>query len=302
MSLIRGLAKLAINRWGYEIRRAPSRGKVHFAKDGSDPVTFEYLPRQRGYTIFGVLIEDVRAFDPICLPLTETLHPFVPASLAALEVDESPDTQVAGILDRYYAKVQPVSALDVLDLEPADAPGLVGAAPTDYVMPWAHVTPDEIRNSRQRVAAFEGLQNGFSVDPSDGMTTFGPVKSAKLAMEALRISRLARSVKTKGFLGLGGREPLQVCALRRDKECRWLVQHGQHRFAMAAALGIEKVPAQVTQVIRREDAAYWPNVVNGSYTAAGAEKLFDRLFAGTPARVAAAWISARLDTAAVDHL
>ncbi len=302
MALIRSLAKLAINRLGYEVRRAPSRGKVHFAKDGSDPVTFEYHPRKRGYTIFDVLIEDVRAFDPICLPLAGTLHPFVPASLAALEAADATNTRVSDILDQYYAVVQPASALDVLDLEPDDAPGLVGAAPTDYVMPWTHVTPEEIRSSRQRVAVFEGLQNGFSVDPSDGMTTFGPVKPAKLSMEALRISRLARSVKAKGFLGLGGREPLQVCALRRDQECRWLIQHGQHRFAMAAAMGIEKVPAQVTQVIRREDAAYWPNVVNGSYTAAGAAKLFDRLFAGTPARIADAWISSRMDSAEGDHL
>ncbi len=209
-------------------------------------------------------------------------------------------SQISSI--EYYAKVQPVSALEVLDLEPADAPGLVGAAPTDYVMPWAHVTPEEIRISRQRVAVFEGLQNGFSVDPSDGMTTFGPVKPAKLSMEALRIKRLAQSVKTKGFLGLGGREPLQVCALRRDRECRWLVQHGQHRFAMAAALGIEKVPAQVTQVIRREDAAFWPNVVNGSYTAAGAEKLFDRFFAGTPAQAAATWISYRMKKTASEQV
>jgi hypothetical protein len=104
--------------------------------------------------------------------------------------------------------------------------------------------------------------------------------------------RLLNSFNTRGFYGFDPRAPLQVAALRQGKEYRWLIKSGQHRFATAAAFQMEVLPAMVTEIIRREDASFWPQVVRGVITETGAKLVFDRIFNGVPAGVCAAWIDA----------
>jgi hypothetical protein len=109
---------------------------------------------------------------------------------------------------------------------------------------------------------------------------------------------LLSSVRRRGFSPAFFEEPLKVIGLRRGDIYRWSTESGQHRFAMAGAVGLDTVPARVLGVVRREDARYWPQVVNGTFSIAGAEQVFDRIFDARPARVCASWIAAQ--TALVD--
>jgi hypothetical protein len=47
-----------------------------------------------------------------------------------------------------------------------------------------------------------------------------------------------------------------------------------------SGLGIKECHFRVNSLIRREDAAFWPNVVNGLYTINEALMVFDMVFLG----------------------
>lgn len=292
MEFARALAKILFNRLGYDVRRAPYSGSSHVAAEGADPVTYEYDPAKRGHVMFDVSLDDVRGLDPICFALNGRGHPFTAAFRAALVASEG--ERLATIeqqLRAYYEAVEPECALDVVDLRASRAPGLAGVEPAFYKLPWTAKSAEEIRIRRRRTAIVEGMQNGVAADVSHGLTNFGPATDRKIALETSRIARLSKSFAAKGFVPFQKGNPLQVGGLRSNGKYRWAVTHGQHRFALAAAASIATVPAQIVLLVRREDASYWPGVLDGTYTEAGALEYFDRIFEGRPARIAEPWLA-----------
>ena len=299
MSVLRALAKITINRFGYDVRRVESSAKVHVAGPKFDPITVEYQLNRRGHVLFDVALTDMRAFGALALPLRSDCHPFVLAIARALADtdDETARATIKGVVRDYYETVQPASAIDMLGIDPDAAPGLRDAAPgsVDHfidasVLPWSGRAPAEIRELRRRTATFEGLQHGARSCLEDGVTAFGPVTEKKVTLEVDRLLKLLKSVRSRGFTRHDPRSPLQISALRRGEEYRWLIHSGQHRFAAAAAFAVETLPAMVTHVIRGDDAPYWPQVVSGIFTEAGATAIFDRIFDGSPAPVCEPWI------------
>lgn len=294
MEVARALAKILFNRLGYDVRRAPRPGSFHAAAAGADPVTYEYDPARRGHAMFEVSLADVRGLDPICFALNGNAHPFIAAFNAAREVGANARSKAVGeVLRSYYDKVQPKSALDVVDLKKSEAPGLAGEEPAFYKMPWAAKSDEEIRVRRRRTALVEGMQNGVFANVAHGLTNFGPVTERKIALEASRIALLYESFAKNGFVPIQRGNPLQVGALRNGEDYRWTIYHGQHRFALAAAAAIKTVPAQIVLLVRRDDARFWPGVIDGTYTQAGALEYFDRIYEGRPARIAQPWLKDR---------
>lgn len=303
--MLRQLARLALNHLGYDVRRVASPASVHVPEAGADPITFEYMPQRRGHAVFEIPVEDARAFQSLALPLTPQCHPFVLAFRSALweQGDEAARSSIEGILRAYYERVCPTSAAEVLGVSAEEAPGLGGVGPHSQLLPWTGTSLGEEIQRFQRIARFEGLQNGFVTHVRDGLTSFGPVRPAKLTLEVARLYRLVASVKSRGFIRFDRRSPLEVAAIRSGNQYKWVINSGQHRFAMAAALEIGSVPAIVTEVIRREDAAHWPQVVSGVFSERGALSVFDRMFDGSPAPVCETWIrslDARRDSNVAD--
>lgn len=300
MSVIRALAKIALNRFGYDVRRVASSPDVPVAEPGTDPITVEYQLNRRGFVPFDVPLQDARGFGALALQLRPECHPFVRAcSLAMAKTEKNAaKATVEDVMRDYYAAVRPASAFEMLGISPHEAPGLRQAAPGSLdhfidasVLPWSGRAPAEIRELRQRTATFEGLQHGMRSRLEDGVTAFGPVSERKLMLEVERLLKLLKSVRSRGFVRHDPRAPLQVTALRRAESYRWLIQSGQHRFAAAAAFGVTSLPAMVTHVIRDEDARFWPQVASGLFTEAGATAVFNRMFDGLPGPACEVWIA-----------
>lgn len=298
MAVLRSLMKIAINHFGYDVRRIASPATIHIAPAGTDPISFEYVRTLRGYAVLEIASSDVRAFHALALPLRSDSHPFVKAAeLARQQPSEGlSKARIENVLTEYYEKVRPASASEVLDLTYDHLPGLRDCPPSSddhpidpSFLPWGR-SPAEVKEGQRRCAKYEGIQNGRIADVSDGVTGFGPVSPAKLSLEVSRLSRLIASVKSRGFVAFDPRNPLQVSAFRREGEYRWVIASGQHRFATAVAFGVEAMPAMVTDVVRREDARYWPQVVNGHFTEAGALSVFDRIFDGIPSSICNDWM------------
>lgn len=291
--MYRVLIRQALNHFGYDVRRVPRASKLKIAGPEADPVTFEYDPLCRGHVVFEIFVSATRGFQGLALPFDCDIHPFKQAIARALGEDSAEDRRlsVQATLSTYYEHVCPTAAIDTVDLAETDAPGLRGVPAFSHLLPWSAQDVSEITRGRAKSIRLEGIQNGVLSSIEQGVTSFGPVDEAKLTLEVERLCGLIDSVRSRGFLPHQSESPMKVAALRRDGVNRWMIESGQHRFAMAAALGVAAVPAMVLRVIRREDAPYWPQVVNGTFTRKGAEKVFDRMFEGRPATVCNDWIA-----------
>lgn len=251
-----------------------------------DPVTYSYFIDLRHVPTFPVDVRDVRlgvmgfAYDKAAA------NPFVLAFGKA--AGDGAAAGVEAVLSSYYEAVRPASACEAMGLTERDAPGLARLPAHLCVAPWGTESIEQ-RDRRTRMwTAKDGLANRTMVTARDGLTAFGPVSPRKLDLEVKRTLKLAASMREKGYLD-GGFDPPEVFGLRVDGDYRWIVIRGQHRFGACAAFGIDTVPARVTKIVRREDAAEWPHVVGGTYTIEGALKVFDRLFDARPPGCASAW-------------
>lgn len=289
---LRYLALRSIRSLGYDIRKVADPSGLEIEDAGTDPLTLEYNGAKRGHAIFMIRLDDCRGFHALGLPLDPARHPFVRALKAVLDDwrAESAAETIRGLLADYYSRVTPANALEVLDLDAQQAPGLLGVPALGFLFPWQERGVEALIASRNRSLAYLAMRHGRLSDARDGYTFFGPCGEGLIALEARRLAALARSVRENGFNPFVRNSPIKVIGMRRDGEMKWLIEEGQHRFAMGGALNVPKIPAVMTMIVRREDAVYWPQVVNGTFGVDGAIALFDRLFDGQSARVAGRWI------------
>lgn len=288
----RFLAVRAIRSLGFDIRRVANPAKLPIEPSGTDPVTLEYCLSKRGYAILDIPLEQCRAFHSLGLRLRREDHPFVRAFEKALNSPTAVEAkaEIEKVLGSYYDSVRPNSAVEMVGLSEDQVPGLRQVAPIGYVLPWWESSIDETTRGREKSLNYVAKRVRINTPVDGGHTFFGPVPPARLAVQVLRLYHLLASVRSRGFHPFARDFPTKVVALRQNGLCRWLIEEGQHRFALGAALGVRSIAAVVTSVVRREDAEYWPQVVRGVFTEAGALTSFDRIFEGIPAPACRGWI------------
>jgi hypothetical protein len=268
----------------------------------ADPITFQYLSDLKIIPRLILDLSQTRAGIMGFLYRPASAHPLAKAFQAAKNETTKNDriNAVRSILDEFYGMVQPASALEIVDLTGDEAPGLVGIPLYSWVMPWSERSIEDTAAHRRISLEEEGIAKRTFVSIEDGATLFGPVTGKKLNLEVARISDLAESIIASGFQSNLG-HPIEVIGMRAEGKYRWFVVQGQHRLAACAAFNIHKVPARVLRIIRRDDVEHWPHVVAKTFTAAGALKCFDRLFAGNVSACAASWSAFARASGKVEH-
>ena len=272
--------KRLLSRFGLELRRIPTAGAQR--PDWlTHPVTADYLPGYRGTFVTEITIRDARGLHVRGLPF-DMRHPFVAAATAGLTAptEAAVDDRVRASLARDYDTFQPASALEVVGLSPDMAPGLADRPAQACLLPWSERTVDETLRGRAVAMREAGLQYGVTLSMEDGLTAFGPATPAKLDLETRRLVKLIRSVRADGFAPFDPAAPMKASALRAGNVLRWQIEEGHHRIPVAVAFGLQTVPVMVTQIIRQEEAEFWPRVADRTFTPDGATKIFDRIFAG----------------------
>jgi hypothetical protein len=208
-------------------------------------------------------------------------HPFV-----ATVIDGSLGRYAGSPLEEYYRRFQPVTAAEAIGLSPERAPGLADRPNAAYVMPWSDSDPLERLKKVQKWAIKEARQYGVNLDHHHGYSAFGPVSLEKGELEIMRLRNLCQSMLRSGYLrddsangDVGGR-----LLVGQDDEI-WCINidGGQHRVAVAAALGMTRIPMRISLVpIKSEEVESWQQVRNGVFTTDGALELFDRIMDGRP--------------------
>jgi hypothetical protein len=113
-----------------------------------------------------------------------------------------------------------------------------------------------------------------------GVQHWGPSSSEKIEAEIFKFGKLFDSIRMNGFTDFpsnrGGFVEVDVL-MNRTGDWSWMVEQGQHRVMMCAALDIAEINIRVRRVLTEESIEYFPYVVNGLYSVDEAEKIFHRI-------------------------
>lgn len=181
-------------------------------------------------------------------------------------------------LDDWFSAMAPRTVGDVLGL-PATTPYLAGH-PVTATYPWSDRSPREARQDRHVCMTTEAAENGLaSWNLADGWRSFGPASDRLLDLELGRLIRTYDSISRNGFDQ--SHSTLLGRVFQRDDDIVIMPFHGWHRIACLLTLGAQTLPMRFSReepVVRRSEAAWWPNVVNGLFTVHQARHVFDRHF------------------------
>ncbi|WP_201173835.1 hypothetical protein [Halorhodospira halophila] len=171
------------------------------------------------------------------------------------------------------------SAAELLSLPDHDI--LTRQPPWAALLPWQEHNLDQWKEKVSRSVRTENKREGYDLDVTTGGWAWtGPVNDEKVQIESRRLYRVFFSILENGYkrsAAPGGDPPVSIL-LREDDEWRWQPHTNQHRLCVLSALGYSEVPVRVKRIVRREDAPYWPNVVNGFYSKKQALQIFDDIF------------------------
>lgn len=216
-------------------------------------------------------------------------HPYVVAARAAT-TSRDPGKAVRTILTRYYTLVRPATTAAWLDI-PADLGSVLAVGrPAPAFLPWTMRSLDEHLVREEQIARAENDLHGLDEGTTAGCKAFGPMSTAKIAIET---DRLLRIVEAIGRQGLDHRRPdyiLFATILVADGEWRWMARGGTHRAAIASPLGIDPIPMRVGSIVRRDEVDLWPQVIAGRFQREVALQVFDRLFERRSPAVVVPWL------------
>lgn len=195
-------ARRLLRPLGLELTRVGTTAEWLEGFEPEDPVTYQYFTELRHAPPFWIKLADA-CFGIMAFPFDRaSVHPFMLAFQRAYEAASDADSIAAArsTLSSYYETVQPLSAIEVLDVSAEDAPGLAGVPPSLWLLPWGTDSIEE-RSWHLRFASVAGsLSNKRRVVAAKhGMTNFGPVARTKLDFEVERTIRLIASLRANGF-------------------------------------------------------------------------------------------------------
>ena len=276
-SFLENQVKRIVGRFGFELRPlAPCdlRGKI------DHPIAAAYLMGLRPCLV-EVPLSHCRGFNGF--PFTPC-HPFVRTVRAYTEGRVS--TYEGSALEAYYNHFQPKHAGDLFAL-PGPISRLHEVPPFAFVWPWESISVYDRTHTRSGRMKAENKKRGAPLPISHGYSTYGPVSQQKGTIEFLALARLADSVRRSGYVRKDQLDDdIRVVPLI-DKigEVRYLLRWGQHRAAVLAALGFERIPVVIgpMRLVRADEVDYWPHVRDELFTRDQALLLFDRIFTGSPA-------------------
>lgn len=214
-----------------------------------------------------------------------TYHPLIHALVSGGGSINSRE-QAYKIIKKYSDLVNLRNANDFLGLWGEDAIFPEDSHPYGFTFPWSPLSPEEMKKNYQGYYSEENSRYGLKSD--ECLESVG-VSEKKIHLEVDRLYGLMLSIKNKGYVTTEN-EVIGGAVLVKGEQWKWVVEGGQHRAAVVAALGFKKMPVYVKRIVRREEVQVWPGVRKRIYSSQGALKLFDAMFETVAPGSAIAWV------------
>ena len=166
---------------------------------------------------------------------------------------------------------------------------------------WAHVYPwesctfvDKLKYYPQMVKK-NRLNNGMKILSNNSEEIMKDDFENSLPSHARQYAEITEQIRNNGFIY--SKDYTSVSAeifVDKDAFCWKVGLEGNHRIAAAAALGLERIPVNITKVIRLDELKHWPNVKLGYFSEKQAIKIFYNIFNANPSQIHQKWIKKRI--------
>lgn len=239
------------------------RGTAHCAIEDVDEVRFRTSDWIYSVAVAQLLGRPIFGYGP------KSWHPFVAACAELLEDIDTPYER--SVLKRFYETFTPQTISDACRL---DYPGPLADIPAASLFePWLLAPPP--------------FDDPYAGARASGSPLFGPLSQTAGEAEWRRLRGRVKSIQEYGYQPkLFARGLIRVTLLRCGGEQRYLVAHGQHRAAVLAAMGYERINVGVhvsdPPVVDEVEAHLWPHVRSGFLSQEQAVAMLRRYFT-TPA-------------------
>lgn len=220
------------------------RDTAHCAIEDVDDVRFRTSDWVYSVAVAHLVGRPIFGYGP------QSWHPFVAACAELLEDIDTPYER--SVLERFYETFTPRTIADACGL---NDPGPLGEVPARSLFePWRLAPPP--------------FDDPYAPTYPPGSPLFGPLSRSAGEAEWRRLRGRVESILAYGYQPeLFPRGRIKVTVLRSGQEQRYLVAHGQHRAAVLAAMGYERIDVGVhttdPPVVDEAEAHLWPHVRSG---------------------------------------
>lgn len=183
----------------------------------------------------------------------------------------------------FHKSWQPANAAEALGLDPNDAhPDLATSPPLGCVLPWMPYNPLEYASFWASIITADYKAHGYKLDASHGWKVWGPVSQEAGQAEFVRLIKAYGSIKRDGYRRRDNYDgDITGTLLSSGPEYRVMINTGQHRVAVLAALEYRAAPIRIALPhVRRSEVEAWPNVQKKLFSVEQALDIFDRIFSG----------------------
>ena len=205
------------------------------------------------------------------------LHPFIYALKKYHITDDI--SKVIDALKDYSNSVRIKSVHDFIGVNLKSLPAL--SHPEDVFFPWVKYNKDALMNGNLAENIIYGYHSYESIATP-------PLSDKKIDVETKRLIGVYRSIKKNGY---DIKKSIEADLLIRGDEYSWVIIHGHHRAAALEAIGApDKIVVKIRNIIRIDEAKYWPEVKSGVFTIEEAIKVFCNVFDAIPPESNKKWI------------
>ncbi len=183
------------------------------------------------------------------------------------------------------------NAAEFLDLDNDSCGNLENYPWWAEVNPWdSHTFEDQIKSFPNEVKNNREV-NGMRITSNDPEEIIRNDLENSLPSHATQYTKLTWQIKKNGFKYGGNHGYVTAEVFISNNKIRWKPgREGNHRVAVASALGLKAIPVLIKKIIRIDELEYWPNVVNGIFNKDQATKIFFSIFDANPSRIHREWI------------
>ena len=282
--------------WQTKLRQAMRpegdfRGVIDLRKITNNPIEACYMAHRKS-PVIEVSTKAIRTFQCVGLPLDEKYNPFV-ATANFIKRNKHASYEYSPLCT-YHNSFQPKDAFELLHIEPCKRMIERGfSSPFAAVLPWwpdvSGIRPEDRHVSITTNAASDYRALGIKAPENANTFEFGPFSNVLGNFEYMRLQKLINSIGVNGFQrnDTPDGDIKGVVLVNSDLETKILLNGGQHRAAVAAAMGFDNIPVRLfptisSTLIRRDDVDFWPYVKSGLFSRNQALTVFDRIFKGIP--------------------
>ncbi|MDA8612555.1 hypothetical protein N9L10_01180 [Candidatus Pelagibacter bacterium] len=262
-----------------------------------NPLTAQYLSGYRPMVI-NISLKNGRTSNWFEMS-DESLDPAIFAIKNALKKDlEGEDLykDILNTLKENHSLMKCKNASHSLNIESNDDEDIKKYPWWAIVHPWDDYTfEDKIKNYPYDIKR-NREKNGMHIASSDPNIIIKENYENSWPSHAKQYVNLINKIKEHGFQY--GSEYGYVSAeifIEKNKLCWKPGAEGNHRMAVAAALGFKNIPVLVTKIIRLDELEYWPNVVKGLFSKDQAKKIFFDIFNAKPQKINEDWVKKLLN-------